>query len=114
MAITTTALYTIVKNTSGVAKTFGFLPPHGRRLAANATKMVQGDIRVAVANGCGGPGGNARNLLALEKALDDGDLTIISSPSPVLCDTVTGASVILKVTSGTLGVEAPDYADSVV
>jgi len=77
-----TLLYTTIKNTSGSRKKFGFLPPHGRELAAGEEYTIFGSIHDAV---CGADRATARrNMLALERALTQGDLTIVHTPSIVL------------------------------
>jgi hypothetical protein len=76
-------LYTTVKNISGTAKVFGFLGAHGKRLADDGTYTVPGDLVATLGNG--GKGGQ-RKFKALEKALEAGDLTIVSSPSVYLSE----------------------------
>jgi len=77
-----TLLYTTVKNTSGARKKFTFLPPHGKELAAGEEYVLFGSLHDAV---CGADRAVARrNILALEKALQNGDLTVVHTPSPVL------------------------------
>ncbi len=76
------SLYSTVRNTSGVAKTFGFLPPHGRRLAANEDFVVFGDVRSMLGRNQGAGGGVlARAQASFEAAVDSGDLTIIQTPT---------------------------------
>lgn len=76
-------LYTTVKNISGTAKVFGFLGAHGKRLADDGTYTVPGDLVATLGNG--GKGGQ-RKFKALEKALEAGDLAIVSSPSVYLSE----------------------------
>lgn len=76
-------LYTTVKNISGTAKVFGFLGAHGKRLANDGTYTVPGDLVATLGNG--GKGGQ-RKFKALEKALEGGDLAIVSSPSVYLSE----------------------------
>ena len=42
---------TQVENTSGAARYFGFLPPHGRSMAAAETLILDGDLRSVLASG---------------------------------------------------------------
>jgi hypothetical protein len=75
----TTGLYTTVENTSGSAKVFGFLGTHGKRLAANETYTVPGDLVAKL-----GGQRSQRKFKALEAALTTGDLKIVSSPAVYL------------------------------
>lgn len=94
-------LYSTVKNISGGAKTFGFLPPHGRLLAANEEFTVFGDIKQAIIRFERTEA--RRNIIAFENALKRGDLTIISTPNPILEDKSTGASKMAQLRGGVLG-----------
>jgi hypothetical protein len=75
----TTGLYTTVENTSGAAKVFGFLGTHGKRLEANETYTVPGDLVSKL-----GGQRSQRKFKALETALQAGDLKIVSSPATYL------------------------------
>lgn len=68
-------LYTTVKNTSGSERVFGFLGTHGKRLAADETYTVRGDLVATL-----GAKKSSRQFKALEKCLEDGDL-VLSSPA---------------------------------
>lgn len=70
-------LYTTVKNVSGAEATFGFLGAHGKRLANNETYTVPGDLVASL--GKAGRGGQ-RQFKAFERAVDDGNIVILSSP----------------------------------
>ena len=96
-------LYSTVKNISGVAKIFGFLPPHGRTLAVNEELTVFGDVR----QGLGGNHGSERSVhrrdnAAFEAAIESGDLEILQTPSPILQDVDTGLPKMLQLASGTI------------
>jgi hypothetical protein len=93
-------LFSTVQNTSGETMVFGFLPPHGTTLAANEDYTVFGDILEAINRA--NFGAERRNVEAFLRALDDGRMTLIQTPSPVLLDTVSGASKILQSASGTI------------
>lgn len=103
----TRCMYSIVKNTSGGRRKFGFLPPHGRELANNEEYVVFGDIKEAVIRHERTEG--RRNIIALEKALQTGMLEIISTPAIIVeDDSNPGANsqmVILR--NGALGVTDP-------
>lgn len=108
----TSCLYSTVKNTSGKAMIFGFLPPHGKKLANNESFTVFGDIREAVARSperasC------RRSMIAFENCIESGDLTIIKTPAPILQDETTEATKQLRLNNGSLGVIDPCWARSV-
>lgn len=111
MPLDTACLYSTVKNTSGTRKKFGFLPPHGRELAANEEFTVFGDIKQAVIpfDRTGG----RRNIIAFEQALVRGDLEIVNTPAVILeDDSNPGSTKALKLTNGTLGIEDPCWQTS--
>jgi hypothetical protein len=85
MPNTTTDLYTTVKNVSGVTQTFGFLGKHGKRLANNETYSVRGDLVGAL-----GAERSTRRFAALERALLNGALDIVKSPSVFLLSETGG------------------------
>lgn len=87
----TTGLYTTVKNTSGVETTFGFLGTHGKRLAADETYSVRGDLVSKL-----GAQRSSRQFKALETALTSGALQILSSPAVYLQDGDTVAELALQ------------------
>jgi hypothetical protein len=97
MSIDTSCLYSTVKNTSGVAKIFGFLPPHGRTLGVDEEFTFFGDIR----QGLGGNQGPERSVQrrlhsAFEAAIESGDLEIVSTPNPIFQDVDSGATKMLQ------------------
>ena len=103
----TSCLYSTVKNISGGTKTFGFLPPHGKSLLNNTEFNTMGNIIDAVANGfdraC-----SRRSLLAFEQAIDDQQLEITSTPSPILKDSVlTTRSFMIVCANEVLGADDP-------
>jgi hypothetical protein len=110
----TSCLYSTVKNISGVAKIFGFLPPHGRTLAVNEEFTVFGDVR----QGLGGNRGAERSVhrrdnAAFEAAIESGDLEILQTPSPVLQDVDTGLPKMLQLASGVLSAVDPCWHNSI-
>jgi len=108
-----TGLYTTVQNTSGQTRVFGFLGAHGRRLAANDTYTVPGDLVAALGGGSLNTKKSTRQFKALERALADGDLTIVRSPAVYLSDTVTDETLELALTGGELGVVDPQWSPEV-
>jgi hypothetical protein len=99
-------LYSTVKNTSGVRKKFGFLPPHGRELAAGEELSVWGDIREALIRHERTEA--RRSMVAFEAALRRGDIEIISTPGIILLDDSNpGSTQMLRLRNGTLGITSP-------
>jgi len=90
-------LMSVLRNTSGVEMFFGFIPAHGRRLAAAEEISVFGNILEAVNRG--DRSGN-RHMNALLDSLDRGDITIVSTPAPVLFDETLQTSHILGIDNG--------------
>ena len=103
-----TGLYTTVKNVSGAARTFGFLGAHGKRLANNETYTVPGDLVATLGNA--GRGGQ-RKFKSLEKALEVGDLLIVSSPALYLQDEDDNSIDQVKLDDNTLGTKSPEGWD---
>lgn len=102
-------LVSTVKNTSGQEKYFGFLPPHGKRLAADEEINVFGDIKEAVNRG--DRFGN-RHMNALLDALDRGDLTIISTPLPIAYDETNAVSKVIGIDNNLLSLSDPCWETS--
>ena len=100
----TAGLYTTVENTSGVAAVFGFLGLHGKRLLANETFTVPGDLVATL----GGQRGQ-RKFKALEAALTGGDLRIISSPAVYLKSNTDDTTAELALQGRVLGTIDPGW-----
>lgn len=110
-SLDTHCLFSTVRNSSGGRMIFGFLPPHGRELAANEEFTVFGNVLDAVAHGNGGDrNGSRRWIRAFEDAVNRGDLVIVHTPNPIFQDTATHAIKMAKMTSGTLGTADPCWA----
>lgn len=103
-------LYSVVQNTSGGKLKFGFLPPHGVELASNEEYTVFGNILEALTQ-CN-RATSRRNQVAFTAAINRGDLKILSTPSPILEDTVTGSPKTLQIASGSLSVIDPCWLAS--
>jgi hypothetical protein len=104
----TDCLFSTVRNTDTVEHYFGFLPYHGRRLAAGEELTVWGDVQHHLTRQTP----NERGRRALELALDStdpagGQLVIAKSPSPHLFDLTLDETKILDLANGTLGVIDP-------
>jgi hypothetical protein len=103
-------LFTTVRNNSGQQRRFGFLPPHGRQLAAdeeftmfgNITEVMVAQQRVT----------SKRRIDALMRAIDAGDLVITETPRPILQDQDTAAIKMLELRNGTLSAEDPCWLTS--
>ena len=92
------------KNVSGEVKYFPFLPEHGHRLEPNEEISFYGEPVEAVA---APPGLRVRHIDAMESALLRGDITIVSSPNPILYDVARDETSILVVDGGTLATDTP-------
>lgn len=102
----TSCLYSTVKNTSGGTLTFSYLGEHGRSLANNGTFTEMGDIRDTIARK------GARAKTAFDSDVGEQRLTIVSTPSPILFDTVANDSKILSSSGGTVSGVAPCWETS--
>lgn len=103
MPLDTSCLYSTVKNTSGGRKKFGFLPPHGKELAADEEYTLFGDIKEAIIRFERTEA--RRSIIAFERALQRGDLEIINTPNPILEDMANpGSTKMLRLLNGSLGV----------
>jgi len=110
----TDCLFTTVKNVSGVERQFGFLGPRGKRLAADETFTIPGDL-VSYLGGGGGANGSykQRPFKALERALDvNGSLEIVNSPAVHLYDPIQDRTRQLALVGGQLGVVDPCWYSS--
>lgn len=99
-------LYSTVKNTSGVSRTFGFLPPHGVNLNPSEEYTVFGSILTCMVK--------RQDQIAFAAAIDRGDITIINTPNPILLDTGNGTTKMLQLHNNTLSAVNPcwDTSDS--
>lgn len=112
MAFDTHCLFSTVRNTSGGRLILGFLPPHGRELAANEEFTLFGNILDAIAHRNGDRVTSRRHIRAFEDAISRGDIVIVHTPNPIFKDTATGAIKMAKTTSGTLGLADPCWANA--
>ena len=100
-------LYTTVKNVSGKSRTFGFLGAHGKTLANNGTYSVPGDLVAKLGNQR-----SKRSFKALERALENGDLQIVSSPAVYLTDATDSSVDQLRLNNNAVGTTTPAGWDS--
>jgi len=99
-------IYTIVMNKSGKELFFGYLPPHGRRLAISEQLAVPGSL---VSTLGGRFYSRRRDWNAFEGDLHSGALAIISTPEVILFDPTAEDSKSLRLDSGVLGVVDPCF-----
>lgn len=102
-------LVSTVRNTSGGTKKFGFLPPHGKELEADEELNVFGDIKEAINRG---DRFGSRHVAAFLAALDRGDLTIVSTPAPIVFDETNEVSKVLGIDNGALDLSDPCWETS--
>ena len=104
---TTASLYTIVRNTSGSEKAFGFLGEHGMRLGVDEQVSIRGDLPAKLGNQH-----SRRQWDSFENALINGLLELISTPAPVLYDATNDKSVVLAFDDDCLGYTDPGWSES--
>lgn len=110
MAAKSACLYSVVKNTSGATKKFGFLPPHGRELANNEEYTVFGNIAESVNRGEWVT--SKRHRDALDAALVAGTLEVIETPCIILYDETLDVSKALELDNSALADVDPGWASS--
>jgi hypothetical protein len=101
------SILSTVKNTSGHLGRFMFLPPHGRVLEAGAEFTMQGNPAVDMLSADLANMSGQQRFDAFKQALAAGDLTVISTPNPVLYDPVRDEVMILRLSDGTLFAASP-------
>lgn len=111
MAFDHTCLTTVLKNTSGKPLTCTFLPSNGRTLAVEEEVEVTGDIFDAIRRRW--PNGHQRLIDAFLYALDNNYLEIVSTPSPVLQDNLTGQTKVLALHNHTFQAYDPCWFASI-
>jgi hypothetical protein len=105
MSRDTSCLYSTVRNTSGGRKKFGFLPPHGRELAANEEFTVFGNVQESVIRMERVT--SRRNIQAFEAAISREDLLIVNTPSPIFEDRNGHSKMLHLDGAGNLSVTDP-------
>lgn len=107
----TGCLYSTVKNISGQTMPFGFLPPHGRTLAANEEFTILGDVVQSVIRAQRVT--SKRNLDALVGALNGNNgkgsklLAVVKSPAVFVFDEGSEETYILVSNSDTADLASP-------
>lgn len=100
---------TILKNASGVARYYGFLPPYGRHLASGAEISVPAGVLA------GSSVSDRRRQAALQKAINAGHITVKESPALVLFDTTNEVSRVVAIDNNTYGsVDPANLVDGVL
>ncbi len=97
----TECLYSTLRNVSPTSKFFGFIPPHGRRLACGEEITVFGHIQHWLMKYTP----NERGRRSLEDALHPADgcdpkIAIVKTPAPHLLDTTRDRTQILTLDAG--------------
>jgi hypothetical protein len=92
---------TILKNASGAARYYGFLPPYGRELANGAEISVPAGVLA------GSSVSDRRRQAALQAAINAGHITVKESPAVVLFDTTAQVSRVAAIDNNTYGSVAP-------
>jgi hypothetical protein len=105
-------LYTTVRNLRTKATFFGFLPPHGRRLAAGEELSFIGSIQERLYTN-----GVLRNQKrkSLEAALDQdtgspAKMAIVKTPAVILFDDTRDESKKLNLANGSFATADPSFA----
>ena len=109
----TSCLYSTVRNISGVKKRFGFLPPHGWELEDGEQRTVFGSILEAVQRGNGDRDMPRRHTDAFENSINDHEIEIVNTPSPIFYDETNDESKTLIVDGGSLTVVDPCWFNSI-
>lgn len=96
-------LYSTVRNMLYREVYLGFLPPHGKRIAAGEEITVFGDVQTHFYRQTP----NDRGRRSLENALKNGSLVIVKSPSVYLYDETTDETKILTLNNGSFAAVDP-------
>lgn len=91
----------ILKNPTGVERSYAFLPPFGGKLAAGA------EVAVPAGSFAGSGPRDRRRQAALQAAINAGHITIKESAAVVLYDTTLEASRVVAIDNNTYGTVSP-------
>lgn len=91
----------ILKNPTNVERSYAFLPPYGRSLAAGAEITVPAGVLA------GSTVRDRRRQASLQAAINAGHITIKESAAVVLYDTTLEASRVVAIDNNTYGSVAP-------
>lgn len=95
--MSTTCLKTKVRNATGKTSYFGFLPPHGKNLDAGETYEFYGTFDTIFSKPT-----LRRQRDALVESLENGDLQIVNTPSPIMYDATHDEAKVLQSAGGTV------------
>ena len=101
---TSDCLYTTLVNISGSERVFGFIPPHGKRLADEEQVTVFGDFVTRIA-------GHTRKRAAFEAALVAGTIAIRSSPAMFVFDETLSETLQLSVVNDEVSFADPCFGE---
>jgi hypothetical protein len=93
---------TKVRNMSGGEAFFGFLPPHGKRLASGEEYSYFGSPETLFASVT-----KKRHRTALQNALVDGKIVIVSTPSVIAYDETKDVSKAIGVSNNSVVASDP-------
>ena len=93
---------TKVRNMSGKAAVFGFLPPHGKKLEAGEEYTFFGSVESLLSKVTSG-----RKRAGFTAAVQSGDLVVVSGPTPILYDATLDVSKTIALENGSLTVTDP-------
>lgn len=106
-----TCLQTKVRNMTGGEAFFGFLPPHGKKLAAGEEYTFFGGLDSLLASIT-----RKRHRTALQSALESGDIVIVQSPTPHFYDATLDVTKVLAVQNSVVNDVDPcwgEYSSSI-
>jgi hypothetical protein len=92
-----TDIQTVIVNVSGVSRRFGFIPPHGKLLAANGSVTLSGDIQSYWPRAT-----QKRWSQALSNAITAGTIEIRRQRRMIFYGKVTNAGAVGTITAGML------------
>lgn len=102
MALSYSTYKTVLRNASGAAKFFAYLPPHGATLAAEEEVTVDGDL-FSMLSALVRPAKKD----AFIADINAGNIEVVSTPSIILEDATTGASKVVELNNGSLVLDEP-------
>lgn len=106
-----TCLQTKVRNMSGKEAFFGFLPPHGKRLASGEEYSYFGGVDTLYSSIT-----KKRHRTALQNAVNNGKIVIVQTPTPHYYDATLDVTKILAVQNSVVNDVDPcwgDYSSSI-
>ena len=98
----TDCINTTVRNMSGKAAVFGFLPPHGKKLEAGEDYTFFGSIESLLSKVTSG-----RKRAGFTAAVQSGDLVVVSGPTPILYDATLDVSKTIKLDNNSFSTTDP-------